>query len=94
MPKNFTVRDLPKTERPKNITRQCAICGKDILVKVFSDGKYSGGNYFHSTSECNPNGQCPDIYKKSASRPCSSTSSRHNSASSEYWECERCYRDK
>lgn len=28
------------------IFKKCCCCGKDILIKVLPDGKYSGGNYF------------------------------------------------
>ena len=41
-------KDTPKVEQTKEITRQCSICGDPILVTVFHDGKYSGGNYFCS----------------------------------------------
>jgi len=40
------IKDIPKVDRPNKIKRHCVICGKDIFVKIFSDGKYSGGNYF------------------------------------------------
>ena len=28
------------------IKRQCAVCGKKFLVKVYSNDNYSGGHYF------------------------------------------------
>jgi len=31
---------------PKNLGRVCAVCGKEIGVKLFPDKSYSGGNYF------------------------------------------------
>jgi hypothetical protein len=37
---------MPKTERPGKIKRQCAICGKRFLIKVFGNGKYTGGHFF------------------------------------------------
>ena len=52
MPKTFTVRDLPKTERPREIKQQCAICGKKILVKVYSNNDYTGGHYFGKIPLC------------------------------------------
>lgn len=30
----------------KFIIRECSICDKKITVKLYSDGKYMGGNYF------------------------------------------------
>lgn len=44
------IKDTPKVDQPKTILRQCVICSKDIVVKVFSDGNYIGGNYFGAIS--------------------------------------------
>ena len=40
------IKDTPKIDRSREITRKCAICGKKIAVKVFADKKYTGGHYF------------------------------------------------
>lgn len=40
------IKDTPKIDRPREITRQCAVCGNKIAVKVFDDKKYIGGHYF------------------------------------------------
>lgn len=44
------IKDTPKVDRTKEIKRQCVICGKNIYVKIFRDGKYTGGNYFCNIS--------------------------------------------
>lgn len=33
-------------KKSKIISRKCSICENEITVKLFSDGKYEGGNYF------------------------------------------------
>lgn len=45
------IKDTPKINRSENITRQCAICGGDISVKIFPGGKYTGGNYFSTIDQ-------------------------------------------
>lgn len=44
------IKDTPKIDRPREITRQCVICGNKIAVKVFADKKYTGGHYFGNLS--------------------------------------------
>lgn len=93
MAKSFTVRDLPKTERPREITRQCAICGKDILIKVFPSGRYIGGNYFSTIEEAenyHDTGETFDLgngYKAHIVEPVGKIKKW------EYWECDECYRN-
>jgi len=80
---------------PKSLTRQCVICGNDILVTVFADGKYTGGNYFHSVSECGHNGDCVDIYRCHPEHSRGISQKRSEPAlDREYWECYKCYFDK
>ena len=79
------IKDTPKM---KTETRQCAVCGKRFFVKLYPDGKYIGGNYFHSISKCDPDGNCNDLYPKST---ISASSPRSSALGYEYWECDKCY---
>ncbi len=108
MPRNFTVRDLPKTDlpavarrakagRPREIKRQCAICGKKILVKVFPNGKYIGGNYFgkiplHTEKEfikALKAGTTKERWGKTIVEILKKDPKPYSHA--EYWECDKCY---
>jgi len=89
---------MPKTERPRKIKRQCAICGKRFLIKVFGNGKYTGGHFF---------GKIPLYTEKEfeKARRAGTTKERWGKTvveilkkdpkpyrHEEYWECDRCYR--
>ena len=59
------------------IKRKCAVCGKELTIKVFEDYTYEGGHFFGSLKEglkeiglYNPN--IPD-------------------EEYEYWECDKCH---
>ncbi|MCX6809396.1 MAG: hypothetical protein NTZ65_01445 [Candidatus Berkelbacteria bacterium] len=54
------IKDTPKIK--KEITRQCAICGKNILVKVFVNEKYIGGNYFCDIPTVGEYWECDKCY--------------------------------
>ena len=92
MPKSFTVRDLPR-----EIKRQCAICGKKILVKIYDKNRYTGGHYLGKIP------LCTDAEFEKASK--AGTTKEHVDKVAievlkkdpkpykygEYWECPKCY---
>jgi hypothetical protein len=51
------IKNASKVNQSKEITSQCVICGGNILVKVFPDGKYTGGNYFSSIDQAEKSGK-------------------------------------
>ena len=93
----FTVRDLPKTERPRERKRQCAICSKKIIVKIFADKKYEGGHYFgkiplHTEEEFNralKAGVTTERWGKTIVGILKKDPKPYRHT--EYWECEGCY---
>ena len=108
MPKSFTVRDLPKTDlsavarrakagRPREISRQCAICGKDILVKIFTNKNYTGGHYFGRIPLCTEKefnkalkaGTTKERWGKTVIEVLKKDPIPYKYA--EYWECPKCY---
>jgi hypothetical protein len=96
MPK---IKDIPKVEKSKEIKRQCAICGAKILVQVFKNGKYSGGNYF---------GKIPFYTNKAQAEALKAGTTKERWGKTEitilkkdpipykyeeYWECNKCYKN-
>jgi len=108
MTKSFTVRDPftpykhqlcagPKTERPREITRQCAVCGENILVKICSNDAYTGGHYFgkiplHTEKEFKKAlkaGTTKERWGKTVVEILKKDPKPYSHA--EYWECNKCY---
>lgn len=92
MPKTFTVRDLPR-----EITRQCAICGKDILVKICSNDGYIGGHYFGKIPLCTDE-EFDKAFKAGTKKEKIDNfvmeilkKDPKPYAHAEYWECDKCY---
>lgn len=88
------IKDTPKIDKSKTITRQCVICGGDIFVAVSPGGKYSGGNFFGTIEQAksyNPTGETINIrngHKAHISKPVGKIKKW------EYWECDGCYNEK
>jgi len=60
------------------IKRRCAVCGKDLTIKVYHNGRYEGGHYFGNLKE-----ELKEIGEYNPSIP---------DEEYEYWECDKCYR--
>jgi len=59
------------------IKRRCAVCGKEITIKVFEDYTYEGGHYF---------GNLKDVMKEVGLYDPNAEDWEY-----EYWECPSCY---
>ncbi len=87
------IKDLPRVDRAREIKKQCAVCGNDILIKVFPNGKYTGGNYFGVTEktesyrETSETMDLGDGLKAHIAEPIGKITK------SEYWECSKCYNE-
>lgn len=84
------IKDLPKVKEVRKIIRQCVICGKNILVKVFASGEYTCGHYFGEIEQAKkyiPTGETMDLgkIKSQIVKPAGKVKKW------EYWECEKCY---
>jgi hypothetical protein len=65
------------------INRRCSVCGRNIRVTVYKDGRYRGGEYF---------GQMPELAMRKRSREHEdrALASEIWLHSDEYWECLEC----
>ena len=61
------------------IRRKCSVCGREIPVKLHSDGTYEGGHYFGSVKE--------GMIELGRYDP------KHPDEEYEYWECEECFKE-
>lgn len=77
----------------KIINRQCSVCGKEIKVILYKDGKYRGGHYFGDLYNGGKfaqfeikNGEFVRIGKWVDHGP--------RKFLCEYWECSKCFKSK
>ncbi len=97
MTNKLMMRDLPKIDRPRELKRQCAICGKKILMKVFSNDNYTGGNYFgkiplytdEEFEKARRAGTTKERWGKTVVEVLKKDPRPYSHA--EYWECDECY---
>lgn len=84
---------MPKTM--KKLHRKCLVCGKRILVTVYSDGHYKNGHYFNKVKfPVKGTG----IYKKAVTTKLGSMKVdvvkwTEQEGEVEYWECNVCYEE-
>lgn len=92
------IKDTPKII--EEITRQCAICGKDILVHLFPKGKYKGGNYFCKIPICSKfeinKTRKAGFTKKQIAQTTLNVFKKDPKPYKyvEYWECDKCYNNQ
>jgi len=74
----------------KILKRRCAVCGKELKIKVYEDGSYRGGHYF---------GKVPinwkdvkTIGKTRIGKIDVNVVELVEPECEEYWECEDCYK--
>lgn len=95
--KKYTIHDLPKVDRSREIHRQCSICGRKILVRIYPDNSYRGGHYFgkialYTNKEFNKArkaGTTKERWGKTLVEILKKDPKPY--AHAEYWECEGCY---
>jgi hypothetical protein len=110
MPKTFTVRDLPKTDlsavasakagRPREIRRQCSICGRKIFVRIYPDDSYRGGHFFgkiplytdEEFEKARRAGTTKECWGKTVVEILKKDPKPYKYE--EYWECDKCYKNK
>lgn len=81
------------------IKRQCAVCGRKILIKVFPNGKHTGGNYFGKIPLCTEKefekalkaGTTKERFGKTIIGVLKKDPKPY--AHKEYWECNKCYNE-
>ena len=80
---------------PKQITRKCVCCGRQMKIQLNKDRKYSGGHYFGKVSlpikgtgkniitrTCRIRGKEFETFKWTGKE-----------TKVEYWECNKCYKE-
>jgi len=45
------------------LRRVCAICGRPLIIRLYSDGSYEGGHYFGKPDGANEYWECEDCYR-------------------------------
>ena len=83
------IKDTPKIE--KEITRQCVICGEDILIQVFPKGKYKGGNYFCEVEHAENYRETGKTFDLGNGTKAHIAEPVGKIKKWEYWECDKCY---
>lgn len=89
-----------KNKKSHQITRQCAICGEGILVKISIGDKYKGGHYFGKIPLCTKEEQ--EKSRKAGTHRTKIAGETFDVLNrdpkpydfAEYWECEKCYNGK
>jgi hypothetical protein len=90
--RSFNEEGRAKAGRPREITRQCVICGKNILIKVFPNGKYIGGNYFGVIEKAENYRQTGETMVLGGGSKAFIGEPVGKIRKWEYWECDGCYR--
>ena len=81
----------------KRIVRQCVVCGKDVKVIVYTDGKCRGGHYFgkiplHTKKAWKEAIQVGTYKSKLMGRLINVMNKDPKPYKyAEYWECPKCY---
>ena len=82
---------------PREIKKQCSVCGKKILVNIYSKDNYTGGNYFGKIPLCTNQefnkalkaGTKKERLGKTVIEILNKDPIPYKHA--EYWECDKCY---
>jgi hypothetical protein len=92
--KDTTLRHPERQRRisPETITRQCVVCGEDILIKLFPKGKYIGGNYFSTVEQAENYRDTGETVNFDNGLVIHVSEPVGKITKWEYWECDECYR--
>lgn len=91
------MKDRSKIDRSKFMKKQCVVCGKNILIKLFPNGNYTGGNYFGKIPLCTNRelnkvleaGTTRERWGKTVIEVLKKDPKPYEYV--EYWECPKCY---
>lgn len=78
----------------KKLYRRCVVCGKRIIIVVYNDRHYRGGQYFNKFKVQVGRGEYKKVgTTKLAGRKVNVVKWTGREKEVEYWECENCYNE-
>ena len=76
-------------DMPVRIIRNCSVCGRELRITVYEDGRYDGGHYFGKIPV--PKGAVVSEWKEKIGELEITVVEHESYEKVEYWECDECY---